>query len=76
MPAQPETSPAYPGGLTQREVEVLGLVVAGKTDRQISEELVIAVRTVSTHMSSILSKTGSSNRTEAACYAAQHGLTE
>ena len=55
---------------------MLGLVVAGKTDRQISEELVIAVRTVSTHMSSILSKTGSSNRTEAACYAAQHGLTE
>jgi DNA-binding NarL/FixJ family response regulator len=64
----------YPDGLTQREVEVLKLVATGKTDREIATSLVIAVRTVGTHVGNILNKTGAGNRTEAANYANQHGL--
>ena len=70
----PERAPAYPDGLTQREVEVLRLIASGKTDREIAEELFIGVRTVSTHVGNILNKTNSANRTEAASYANQQGL--
>ncbi len=65
---------AYPDGLTQREVEVLALIAAGKTDREIGEELVISVRTVTTHVGNILNKVGAANRTEAATYATRQGL--
>ncbi|MFQ6026272.1 MAG: helix-turn-helix transcriptional regulator [Dehalococcoidia bacterium] len=70
----PVKAPAYPNGLTQREVEVLRLLSAGKTDREIAEELFVSVRTVGGHVSNILKKTNSANRTEAAAYAALHGL--
>ncbi len=72
---QPVVAPAYPDGLTQREVEVLALVAAGKSNADIAEELVISPNTVVRHVSNILAKTGSSNRTEAALYASQNGLT-
>ena len=72
--ARPEAAPAYPDGLTHREVEVLRLVAAGKTDREIAEELVIGVRTVTTHVSNILNKISAANRTEAASYATRNGL--
>jgi DNA-binding CsgD family transcriptional regulator/tetratricopeptide (TPR) repeat protein len=72
--SHPARAPAYPDGLTQREVEVLRLVAAGKTDRQIAEELFISVTTASTHVRNLLNKTNTANRTEAAAYAAQHGL--
>ena len=65
---------AIPGGLTQREVEVLRLVAAGKTDREIADALVISVKTVGFHVGNILNKTTSSNRTEAATFASRHGL--
>ncbi len=74
--AQPSTAPAYPDGLTQREVEVLGLVAAGKSNADIAVELVISPNTVIRDVSNILAKTGSSNRTEAAGYASQNGLAE
>ena len=67
--------PTNPGGLTTREVEVLRLVSAGKTDREIAEELIISARTVTTHVSHILNKTGAANRAEAASYATRNGLT-
>ena len=67
-------APAYPQGLTQREVEVLRLVAAGRTDREIAEELIISVRTVTTHVGNILNKTGAANRAEAASFATRHGL--
>jgi DNA-binding CsgD family transcriptional regulator len=70
----PARAPAYPDSLTQREVEVLRLVAAGKTDRQIAEELFISVTTASTHVRNLLNKTNTANRTEAAAYAAQHDL--
>ena len=71
---QLEAAPAYPDGVTQREVEVLRLVAAGKTDREIAEELIISIRTVSNHVSSILNRTNAANRAEAATYASRHGL--
>ena len=60
--------------MTQREVEVLGLVTAGKIDREIAEELSISVNTVGNQWRSILSKTDSANRNEAAAYAIRRGL--
>ena len=72
--SQPAKAPKYPDGLTPREVEVLRFIAAGKTDREIAEELFIAVRTAGYHVSNILNKTNSSNRTEAATYASQNGL--
>ena len=71
---QGTASRVHPSGLTEREVEVLRLIAAGKTDRDIAEALVIGVRTVSTHVGNILNKVGAANRTEAATYANKLGL--
>jgi DNA-binding CsgD family transcriptional regulator/tetratricopeptide (TPR) repeat protein len=67
-------APAYPDGLTEREVEVLRLIAAGKTDREIADELFISIRTASTHVRNILNKTGCANRAEAASYANRNDL--
>ena len=72
--SQRPKAPEYPDGLTQREVEVLRLVAAGKTDRGIAEELFLSTRTVTTHVSNILNKTNAANRAEAAAYASRRGL--
>jgi DNA-binding NarL/FixJ family response regulator len=66
----PETS----HGLTQRECEVLALVADGHSNRQIGEELYISDRTVARHLTNIFHKIGVTNRTEAARYAADHGI--
>jgi DNA-binding CsgD family transcriptional regulator len=66
--------PAFPDGLSAREVEVLRLVAAGRSNARIAEELVISLNTVQHHVSNILSKTGSKSRTGAAAYAHRHGL--
>jgi DNA-binding CsgD family transcriptional regulator/pimeloyl-ACP methyl ester carboxylesterase len=60
--------------LSSREVEVLRLIAAGKSNPQIAEELVISLNTVQRHVSNILAKTGAANRTEAAGYARDRGL--
>ena len=73
--APPLPAPTYPAGLFHREVEVLRLIAFGKTDREIAEELFISFRTVGNHVSNILNKTNTSNRTEAATFAAHQGLT-
>ncbi len=72
--SQPARAPAYPDGLTQREVEVLRLVAAGKSNPEIGEELFISARTVTTHVSNILNKINAANRAEAAAYASRNGL--
>jgi DNA-binding CsgD family transcriptional regulator len=72
--AQPGPIPAYPDGLTGREVEVLRLIAAGRSNREIAEELTISLKTVARHISNIFTKTRAANRTEAAAYAARHRL--
>ena len=67
-------SPTYPDGLSHREVEVLRLVALGKSNSDIAEQLFISPNTVAHHVTNILNKTRTSNRTEAATYAAQHDL--
>jgi DNA-binding NarL/FixJ family response regulator len=67
-------SPAAAGGLTSREVEVLRLVAAGKSNRGIASELVISEKTVARHISNIFTKLGLSSRAGATAYAYQHGL--
>jgi len=76
MPVGPGRPPraSYPAGLSQREVEVLRLLAAGKTNPDIAAALSISPKTVTHHVTSILSKIGASNRTEAAAYAARTGL--
>jgi DNA-binding NarL/FixJ family response regulator len=65
---------ARPGGLSRREVEVLALVAAGKTNRAIAAELVISEKTVARHVSNIFTKLELSSRAEATGYAYKHGL--
>lgn len=63
-----------PVGLTSRELEVLGLLSVGKTNKEIGDALCISTNTVAIHVARVLSKTGSSNRTQAASYAVRHHL--
>ena len=60
--------------LTLREREVLRLVTGGKNNSEIARELFISLNTVTRHMTNIFSKTGTSNRVEAAVFAARHGI--
>ncbi len=71
--AKPEES--FPDGLSNREVDVAVLLVEGLTNRKIGERLYISERTVANHVQSVLNKTGSGNRAEAAVYAIRNGLT-
>jgi HD-GYP domain-containing protein (c-di-GMP phosphodiesterase class II) len=65
---------AQPAGLTSREVEVLRLLAAGLSNRQIAARLVISVKTASHHVEHIYTKTGTANRAMASLFAANHGL--
>ncbi|MFQ5425448.1 MAG: LuxR C-terminal-related transcriptional regulator [Gaiellales bacterium] len=66
--------PRSAGGLTPRESEVLVLVTAGKTNRDIAAELVISEKTVARHVSNIFSKLGVSSRAAATAFAYEHRL--
>jgi DNA-binding NarL/FixJ family response regulator len=60
--------------LTSRELEVLVLLAGGLTNRQIADTLKISEKTVSVHVSNLLSKLGLASRTQAALYAARAGI--
>ena len=60
--------------LTERELQVLEMLVQGLSNAEISDQLVITVATVKYHISNILKKLGAANRTEAAALAIQHDL--
>jgi two-component system, NarL family, response regulator LiaR len=68
--------PVADEALTAREREVLVLIARGLPNKQIALELGIAEKTVKTHVSSILSKLGLTDRTQAALYAVRAGLIE
>ncbi len=61
-------------GLSKRELEVLRLLCAGKTNREIATNLVVSVRTVDRHVSNTYAKLGVSSRAAATTYAHEHGL--
>jgi DNA-binding NarL/FixJ family response regulator len=70
-PSSPERTA---GGLTGRELQVLRLVAAGKTNRTIAEELFLSEKTVARHVSNIFAKLRLSTRAAATAYAYEHDL--
>jgi LuxR family maltose regulon positive regulatory protein len=70
-------SAAVPGlaeALTARELEVLGMLAAGKSNQAIASELVVTLDTVKKHVSHVMDKLGAANRTEAVARARELGL--
>ena len=70
----PSASNALPDRLSPREAQILGLVAQGLSNRQLGRTLCISEHTAANHVRSILRKTGSTNRTEAASYAHRSGI--
>jgi DNA-binding CsgD family transcriptional regulator len=68
------TPSSLPAGLSGREVEVLRLLAAGRTNREIADTLFLSVPTINTHVAHILTKTNAENRAAAAAFAQRHGL--
>jgi DNA-binding NarL/FixJ family response regulator len=66
--------PADRHGLSDRELQVLRLVAAGKSNREIASELVISEHTVARHLQNIFAKLGISSRTAATAFAFENGL--
>jgi DNA-binding NarL/FixJ family response regulator len=64
------------GALTAREREILALVAAGMSNKEIAAELVISERTARTHVSNVLGKLNLTSRTQAALVAVREGLVE
>lgn len=64
----------WPAGLTAREVEVLGLLARGSSNKAIAQALVVTPKTVSSHVEHIYAKLGVTSRAGATLFAAQHGL--
>jgi DNA-binding NarL/FixJ family response regulator len=76
-PAAPAGSPSNPAALSSREIEVLALVAAGKSNQEIASDLFLSVRTVERHISTIYEKLGAHGkaaRALATAYALKHGL--
>ena len=63
------------GTLSPREAEVLGLIIAGRTNREIADALFVSENTVKTHVNSLYSKLGVNRRTQAIARAKELGLT-
>ena len=75
LPIEPAEAPRQGIlSLTARETEVLRLVAAGRSNRDIAAELFISGKTASVHVSNIMAKLGAASRTEAAAIAHQAGL--
>jgi DNA-binding NarL/FixJ family response regulator len=74
---KPSHSASGPGrnfGLSSREMEVIGLIVAGYTNKDLARELGISENTAKHHLTNIFDKLGVSNRLELVLYAVDHGL--
>jgi DNA-binding CsgD family transcriptional regulator/tetratricopeptide (TPR) repeat protein len=66
----------HPDGLSDREVEVLRGIAAGRSNQQIADALIVSVRTVERHAVNIYAKIGARGRTDAVAYAVRHGLVD
>ena len=73
-PDAPSTAKTLPGGLSTREGEVLALIAAGRSNREIASALFVSEATVKTHVNNIFSKLGVRDRAQAVHYAFTHGL--
>jgi DNA-binding NarL/FixJ family response regulator len=77
---RPATAPGTPETahetLTEREMDVLRLLIQGKSNKEIASDLFIGDRTVKSHLSAIFQKLDVSDRTQAALYAVRHGLVD
>lgn len=71
VPSRPRTD-----GLTAREVEILGRVTSGLTNRQLAEELGVSTRTIDAHLRSVYAKLGVKSRSAATRYAIEHDLVD
>jgi ATP/maltotriose-dependent transcriptional regulator MalT len=69
-------TPSRPAGLTPRELEVLGLVAAGSSNRDIATALVISEHTVARHVQNLFAKLGVSSRAAATAFAVEHQLAQ
>jgi DNA-binding NarL/FixJ family response regulator len=76
LPGSAAASPAAepPDGLTQREVEILGLIAQGLTNPEIAQRLFLSNHTIKTHINRIFAKTGSRDRVAAIAYAQRHRI--
>ena len=75
--SRPGTAAAVPGivePLTSRELEVLEMLAAGRSNQAIAAEFVVTLDTVKKHVSHVLGKLGAANRTEAVAQARELGL--
>jgi DNA-binding NarL/FixJ family response regulator len=72
----PAAAPDGEGDLTARESEVLRLIAAGKSNREIARALFVSEATVKTHVNRIFAKTGSRDRAHAVSYAYTHGYAD
>jgi DNA-binding NarL/FixJ family response regulator len=76
--SEPAADPAESGGanLTPREAEVLRMIAAGQTNREIARGLFVTEATVKTHVNRIFAKTGARDRVQAMRYAYTHGYAD
>jgi DNA-binding CsgD family transcriptional regulator len=73
-PAAPGDGPARELGITRRELEILGQIAAGLSNREIASRLFVSENTVKTHASRLFDKLGARRRTEAVRIARERGL--
>jgi len=73
QPQSPSPTSSDPGELTPREADVLRLIAAGQSNREIARTLFVSEATVKTHVNRIFAKTGSRDRAQAIRYAYTHG---
>ena len=69
-----ESHAPRPAELTEREVEVLGLIATGASTSEIAAALTISTNTVERHITNLYAKLGARNRSDATAYALRHGL--